>query len=66
MSIQIEYGDTLSAIANRYLSPEYKDIDELMREIVQMNHLEEDQPIHFGQYLIVPYYTCDNSDTDIS
>ena len=57
-SIQIEQGDTLWGIADRYMTDEYKDRDAYIREICEMNRISEDE-IHAGQYLTVPYYAAE-------
>jgi len=57
-SIQIESGDTLWAIANEYITDEYTDMNEYIREVCSINHISEDE-IHAGQYIVVPYYAAD-------
>lgn len=57
-SIQIESGDTLWAIANEYITDEYADMNEYIREVCSINHISEDE-IHAGQYIVVPYYAAD-------
>lgn len=57
-SIQIESGDTLWAIANEYITDEYADMNEYIREVCAINHISEDE-IHAGQYIVVPYYAAD-------
>ncbi len=54
-SVEIKKGDTLWSIANRYMSEEYKDLDEYVEEIMDSNGLSSDR-IHAGNYIIVPYY----------
>lgn len=56
--VQIQKGDTLWSIANTYLSDEYRDVNEYIREIKYSNGLESDT-IHAGNYIIVPYYVDD-------
>lgn len=59
-SIQVEYGDTLSSIAETYLSDrdDYASVSEYIEEVVSINHLK-DETILAGQYLIVPYYSAE-------
>lgn len=54
--VQIQKGDTLWSIASRYMSYEYKDLNEYIEEIMVSNGLTSDE-IHAGNYIIVPYYT---------
>jgi len=58
-SVRIEKGDTLWSIASRFMSCEYKDLNEYVEEIMSSNGLTSDQ-IHAGNYIIVPYYTDKN------
>ena len=55
-SIQIKSGDTLWEIAGRYMTNEYKDRKEYMKEVCSINHISENE-IHAGQFLVVPYYS---------
>ena len=55
-SIQIKSGDTLWEIAGKYMSNEYKDRKEYMKEVCSINHISENE-IHAGQFLVVPYYS---------
>lgn len=55
-SIQISKGDTLWSIANdNYDSAHYKDINEYVTEVKQLNSLASDN-IVAGSHIIVPYY----------
>jgi len=56
-SIQIESGDTLWAIASEYITDDYSDMNEYIREVCSINHITEDE-IHAGQYIVVPYYSA--------
>ncbi|MFA9466084.1 MAG: LysM peptidoglycan-binding domain-containing protein [Velocimicrobium sp.] len=53
-SIKIEEGDTLWSIASKYYTTDYYDINELVEEIKQSNHI--DDTIFIGQHIIVPHY----------
>lgn len=55
-SVQVESGDSLWSIADKYASSEYVDRDSYMKELLAMNHLS-DTTIHSGQYLTVAYYS---------
>ncbi len=65
-SIEIKKGDTLWSIATRYMSEEYDDLNEYIEEIKNSNGMVSDE-IHFGNFIIVPYYTdaTDKTDTGI-
>ena len=54
-SVEIEAGDTLWTIAEEYMSAEYDDINEYIKEIKKINGIYNDT-IHAGNYLMVPYY----------
>lgn len=55
-SVVIEQGDTLWGIASEYVTPEYSGVEEYIREVRALNHMEGDC-IRAGQYLLVPYYS---------
>jgi cell division protein YceG involved in septum cleavage len=54
-SIQIEKGDTLWSIASQYITDDYNDMNDYIKEIKQTNGLTSDT-IHEGKYLVIPYY----------
>ncbi len=58
-SVEIRKGDTLWSIASDYISDEYGDMNDYIREIKESNGITSDN-IHAGNYIIVPYY-ADNS-----
>lgn len=55
-SVEIQSGDTLWSIASEYMTEDYKDIDEYIHEVCEINHILEDD-IHSGQFITVPYYS---------
>ena len=57
-SIQVEPGSSLWEIAREYASSEYEDLDEYIREVRQINHLDQDT-IYAGSYLCIPYYSSE-------
>lgn len=57
-SIQLESGDSLWSIAEAHASLGYRSYQEYIDEVIQLNHLEDDS-IHAGQYLMVPYFSYD-------
>ena len=55
-SISVANSDTLWSIAEQYMDVEHYDsISEYIQEVKCMNHLTDDM-IHYGDYLIIPYY----------
>ena len=55
-SIYIENRDTLWSIATQYMDDEhYSSTGDYINEVKQLNSLSGDE-IHYGEYLIVPYY----------
>ena len=57
-SIQVEPGTSLWEIAREYASHEYEDLDAYIREVRQINHLDQDT-IYAGSYLCIPYYSSE-------
>lgn len=54
-SIQVEAGDTLWDIAERYNLCSDLTRDQYINEIKELNHLSNDE-IHSGEYIVVSYY----------
>ena len=61
-SIVIYGGDTLTSISDEYYSSEWKDKSSYMHEVSRINHLDEDEILIAGNYLIVPYYIEDRAE----
>ena len=57
-SIQVEPGSSLWEISREYASSEYQDLDDYIREVRQINHLDQDT-IYAGSYLCIPYYSSE-------
>lgn len=58
-SVQVEPGDTLWKLAERYADQEhYASRDQYIAEVMAMNHLT-DEAISAGSYLILPYYSLE-------
>ena len=56
-SIQIEPGDTLWGLADRYADQEhYASRDQYITEVMIMNHMSSED-LSAGSYLILPYYS---------
>lgn len=54
-SYTVKSGDTLWDIAGHYMTEEYTDTYEYIREITTSNHLDSTD-IYPGQLLVLPYY----------
>lgn len=57
-SIQVQQGDTLYSIAQKYSDRHYKSVYAYMEEVCRTNHLL-DEDICAGDYLVVPYYSTE-------
>lgn len=58
-SIAVTGHDTLWSIAEEYMDEEHYDsITDYIEEVKSMNSLTSDT-IHYGEYLIIPYYDSD-------
>ncbi len=58
-AVEIKEGDTLWNIADTYMCEAFHDKDEYIEEIKAINHLNDDI-IHTGAYLTVPYYETED------
>lgn len=55
-SISVANTDTLWSIAEQYMDTEHYDsISDYIQEVKSVNNLTDDV-IHYGEYLIIPYY----------
>ena len=58
-SIAVANNDTLWSIAEKYMDEKHYDsIYDYIQEVKSMNALTDDV-IHYGEYLIIPYYDSD-------
>ena len=57
-SVQVEDGDTVWTIADRYVNTSKISKQDYVNEICSMNHLQNGQ-IHAGEYIIVATYSTD-------
>lgn len=55
-SVEVSYGDSLWSIAENYLCDEYSSENDYIHEVMEINHLEDDQ-VSAGQMLVIPYYS---------
>lgn len=56
VSIRVESGDTLWAIADEYVEGFNIDKSEYIEEVCQINAISKND-IHAGDYIVVPYYS---------
>ena len=56
-SVQIQSGDTLWAIAEKYYTKEFSNVRSYVKEIKRMNGMQDDI-LYAGGYILVPYYTA--------
>ena len=57
-SICIMYGDTLTSIAGKYCSKEFKSREAYIDEVKAINHMTDDKLVT-GDYIVVPYYSAE-------
>lgn len=58
-SYEIQTGDTLWTIADKYLGNSDMDKEDYIHEIRELNHLTSDDHITSGQHLTVAYYSTE-------
>ncbi|MCR5785063.1 MAG: LysM peptidoglycan-binding domain-containing protein, partial [Eubacterium sp.] len=49
-TVEVKKGDTLTSIANKYISSEYSSVDEYIDEVISLNHLKSTK-ILAGEYI---------------
>lgn len=59
-SIQIENGDNLWNLADRYTVDGVYGRDDFIEETCKLNQLSDKDQLHAGDYLVVCYYSEDN------
>lgn len=58
--IIVENGDTLWELADQYMDyNHYKDKQAYISEVKSMNHLDGNEELYTGQFLVVPYYSAE-------
>lgn len=55
-SIVVSCGDTLSALAEKYMDEHYDSASDYIHEVMKINALQN-ETIYAGQCLIIPYYS---------
>lgn len=58
-SVQLEYGDTLWAVADRYMDSEFYNHVSYIEEVKSINHIHDEDDVKAGKMLIIPYYSTD-------
>ena len=58
-TITVSSSDSLTDIAENFMTGEYTNIDEYINEICQINHIYDANSIRIGDQLIIPYYSSD-------
>ena len=58
-TITVNYSDSLSDIAENFMTAEYTNTDEYINEICQINHIYDANDIRIGNQLIIPYFSSD-------
>lgn len=58
-SIEVQHGDTLSAIADTYRQNSGMTEQEYIDEVCRLNHISDSDSIHEGGNLVIPYYICE-------
>ncbi len=61
-SVTVNSGDTLSSIASEYMTDEYADASEYIKEVKSINHIEDGNDIVAGENIVVPYYAAEFKD----
>ncbi len=56
-SITVSCGDTLTDIAEKYASKEYKSTQAYINEVCSINHLQDEDTLLAGTNIVVPYYS---------
>lgn len=65
-SIEIQEGDTLWSIAERYMGSEYESVYDYMDELAEVNHIKASEldNLRKGDYLMITYYEQDYKDSN--
>lgn len=57
-SHEVQKGDNLNSIAASHMGEHYDSAEAYIKEVKHINGLENDK-IHTGQYIIIPYYSTE-------
>ena len=55
-SIEVQAGDTLWSIAEKYMADDYSSVNDYIQEVKYINSIETNQ-ITSGKSLVIPYYS---------
>lgn len=58
-NVEIQTGDTLWTLAERYMDEHYASREQYIQEVKQVNHLSNGDTIISGEHLILPYYSTE-------
>ncbi|MBO6240884.1 MAG: hypothetical protein J6O61_08680 [Butyrivibrio sp.] len=56
-SVMVHSGDTLESMAAGYITDEYKTSADYIREVCDINNMNDGDSILAGEYIILPYYS---------
>ena len=56
-TVEVQSGDTLLGIADKYMTAEYSSAYEYIDEVIALNHLTSTRIIA-GEYIALPYYAA--------
>lgn len=57
-TVCIQQGECLWSLSDQYMSSEYSNKEDYIKEVKELNHLTSDQ-INAGDYLMLPYYSSE-------
>lgn len=55
--ITVGSGDTLGALALRYMTDDYRSTEAYIKEVRRINHMSEEDDLIAGTNVVVPYYS---------
>lgn len=58
-SYTVNEGESLSMLARKFMTDEYRSEDRYIAEVVSINHILSASDIYEGQVIILPYYSTD-------
>lgn len=56
-SVIVGYNDSLSSIATQYCDLSATNYDSYIKEVCEINHLQDPDDLVAGNYIVVPYYS---------
>lgn len=58
-NIEVQYGETIWDIASEYCTGKYADEEQFVKDVMQINSINNVDYITPGSYLIIPYYSTE-------